>query len=311
MPEPGSLAPAEATGPAPLTRREARMLEASRGRQAERPGAETRTAVGAQPRTPLRADPPAMKTRPKATVRNHSVRSSTVRSRLRPLASFGVMLVTGALAVGMSLPANALLDAEAVAAARTAAEAVPEPAVAGPPAQSIEVSADIVQASSDRDEFGTLSYAEVLRLRYQDIPYSFAATSGSIRWPFPYSTTISDGFGPRDGGFHKGVDFTPGGGSPIYAIADGIATVVDDGQGVYGTHVVITHQINGQRVTSLYAHMVESSTPLQQGQLVEVGDFLGLVGDTGLSFGAHLHLEIHVDGVPVDPFIWLTVNATN
>ena len=221
------------------------------------------------------------------------------------------MIVAGALAVGMSVPANALLDPEAVAAARAAAEAVPEPAVAGPPAQTIEVSPDIVQASSDRDEFGTLSYAEVLRLRYQDIPFSFAATSGSIRWPFPYSTTISDGFGPRDGGFHKGVDFTPGGGAPIYAIADGIATVVDNGTGVYGTHVIITHQINGQRVTSLYAHMIESSTPIQQGQVVEVGDFLGLVGDTGLSFGAHLHLEIHVDGVPVDPFIWLTINATN
>lgn len=281
MPESGRLEPVDAGRPPALTRREARLLETSRGT------ARTRAAA-AQPRPAPRA---------------------RARRLLRPLATFGTMLVAGALAVGMTLPANAVLDPATLAAAKAAAESVPEPVATGPAPQSLEVSPDIVQASAERDEFGTLSYAEVLRMKYQDIPYSFAATSGSIRWPFPYSTSISDGFGPRDGGFHKGVDFTPGGGAPIYAIADGIATVVDDGLGVYGTHVIITHQIDGQRVTSLYAHMVTSSTPIVQGQVVEVGDFLGLVGDTGLSFGAHLHLEIHIDGVPVDPFIWLTINA--
>jgi murein DD-endopeptidase MepM/ murein hydrolase activator NlpD len=51
------------------------------------------------------------------------------------------------------------------------------------------------------------------------------------------------------------------------------------------------------------------SVRVAEGQQVKVGDILGLVGNTGESTGPHLHLEIHLDGVPVDPFAWLKANA--
>ena len=110
----------------------------------------------------------------------------------------------------------------------------------------------------------------------------------------------------------RGVDFVPGGGTPIYAIADGtVKHAGEDQSSGYGNHVIITHTINGQSIESITAHMVSGSSPIVTGQRVKVGDFLGLVGDTGISYGAHLHFEIHVEGVPVDPFAWLQANAVN
>jgi murein DD-endopeptidase MepM/ murein hydrolase activator NlpD len=113
--------------------------------------------------------------------------------------------------------------------------------------------------------------------------------------------------------FHQGVDFTPGTGTPIYAIADGVVEEHsgDSGFDSFGNHVIIQHNIPGQNVESLYAHMITGSSTLQVGDAIKVGEFIGLVGDTGSSVGAHLHFEIHIDKVPVDPFAWLEANTTN
>ncbi len=73
----------------------------------------------------------------------------------------------------------------------------------------------------------------------------------------------------------------------------------------------IDHVINGQKVTSVYAHMQEGSSSLQVGDVVTAGEFVGLVGATGAATGPHLHLEIRLDGVvQVDPFAWLKANAS-
>ncbi|MFZ2964979.1 MAG: M23 family metallopeptidase, partial [Rhodoglobus sp.] len=147
------------------------------------------------------------------------------------------------------------------------------------------------------------------------LSYAYTATTGDVRWPFPYPVPITDQFGVRyiDGGeeFHNGLDFVPGHGTPIYAIADGVVVTATELQWSYGNHVIIQHNLGGVNVQSLYAHMASGSSPLKVGDIVKVGDFVGLVGDTGRAYGSHLHLEIHVDGVPVDPFAWLTANAVN
>jgi murein DD-endopeptidase MepM/ murein hydrolase activator NlpD len=80
-------------------------------------------------------------------------------------------------------------------------------------------------------------------------------------------------------------------------------------RGGYGTHVVISHIINGQKVQSTYAHMIVGSPMVAVGQAVTVGQPLGLVGSTGASTGAHLHLGITVNGSFVDPVAWLKANA--
>jgi murein DD-endopeptidase MepM/ murein hydrolase activator NlpD len=210
----------------------------------------------------------------------------------------------------MSIPANAFLT-EPIATAPTGqvAEKVP--------GQTLTISADALTAGAARDTFGVISYAEMLVLKYGNRTYDYATTTGAIRWPFPYPVPISSGFGQREapcGGCsneHLGVDFTPGEGTPIYAIADGIVAEAEDAEYGYGNHVIIDHVINGQNIQSLYAHMGHGTTTLVAGTVVKVGDFIGLVGNTGQSYGAHLHFEIRVDGVKVDPYAWLQANAVN
>ena len=217
--------------------------------------------------------------------------------------SFVALLFAGILVVAVSVPSNLFLS-------NTSAVADVAPAVVVD-SQSLRVSADAQELDPKRDSFEAISYAQALALKYAGVDYSYAVTTGAVRWPFPYAVPITDGFGERDGGFHKGVDFVPGAGTPIYAIADGVATTATFDNSGYGQHVVLQHNLAGVNVESLYGHMIEGSSPIVVGQQVKVGDFLGLVGDTGIAYGAHLHFEIHIDKVPVDPFAWLQANAVN
>jgi murein DD-endopeptidase MepM/ murein hydrolase activator NlpD len=222
------------------------------------------------------------------------------------LLSFGAMLFAGALLVGVSVPANAFMsDAAPLAAATTAA-------IEG---QTVAVSADALAADTTRASYTVTSYAELLRARYGNRTYSYTVGSGPVQWPFPYAVPISDGYGERVApcrgcsSFHKGTDFTPGGGSAIYAIAAGTVTHAEVSDYGMGNNIIIDHVVNGVRVQSMYAHMQMSSSPLKVGDVVNVGDYVGLVGDTGTAIGAHLHLEILVNGVNVDPYNWLKTNA--
>ena len=138
---------------------------------------------------------------------------------------------------------------------------------------------------------------------------------GTVQWPFPTGAPITSGFGGRQvagcgfcSTYHEGLDFTPGAGVPIQSVADGVVSAVQVG-GAYGNHVEIEHLVNGQMVTSTYSHMQYGSIEVAEGQAVTVGQIIGAVGSTGASTGPHLHLEIHLDGTPVDPFAWLQANA--
>jgi murein DD-endopeptidase MepM/ murein hydrolase activator NlpD len=141
--------------------------------------------------------------------------------------------------------------------------------------------------------------------------------AGSIQWPFPFGVPISDFFGPRiaptEGAstFHQGVDFAPGDGTPIQTIADGVVREVhpidDNGLGV---HVIVDHMIDGKLVSSVYGHMRVGSIQVTVGESITVGENIGLVGNTGVSTGAHLHFEIHPGGgAAVDPYAWLQAHA--
>ncbi len=169
------------------------------------------------------------------------------------------------------------------------------------------------ESPSARDAYGVTTRAELLRQRYT-LSYT-TSWSGPIRWPFPQPVPIADGFGYRVAPcagcstYHTAIDLAPGGGVPIYSIAAGVVVEHQDGNGSWGNYVVIEHEINGQKVVSSYAHMQRGSSPLVPGQTIGVGEYIGLVGATGQVTGAHLHLVIEVDGVLVDPYLWLTENA--
>jgi len=281
--------------PTPLTRRELREREQLRqARPAELP---KRSAIAPKGRGRM-----SRSTR-RAVSKSLQQKGKRRTSLASKLVSVVALLFAGTLVVAVSIPANLFV---------TDASAVTDDApVADVETQSLKVSAEAQDAAPVRDSFEAISYAQALALKYAGVDYGYEVTSGAVRWPFPYAVPITDGFGPRDGGFHKGVDFVPGAGTPIYAIADGVATTATFDNSGYGQHVVLQHNLGGVDVESLYGHMIEGSSPIVLGQQVKVGDFLGLVGDTGVAYGAHLHFEIHIDKVPVDPFAWLQANAVN
>lgn len=235
---------------------------------------------------------------------------SSVGSRLL---SLGAMIFAGALALGMSMPASLFGSAADVLSA------VAEPSGNEPTMlQSIEVSDTVTGTSAAREEFTALSWAQMLVQKYGTRDYTYSATGGSIRWPFPTAVKISSGYGERAApcngcsSMHMGLDFQPPNDSPVFAIADGTVAFQEDDTYGYGNHVIINHGDllgNGQSIQTLYAHMQHGSVPVRAGDVIHVGDFLGLVGRTGTATGIHLHFEVHLDGVQVDPFKWLKANA--
>ncbi|SCG56760.1 M23 family metallopeptidase [Micromonospora inositola] len=106
-------------------------------------------------------------------------------------------------------------------------------------------------------------------------------------------------YGMRWGKLHTGVDLVAPEGTPYVAIHAG--TVTKAGWfGGYGYAVIVQHPDGSE---AIYGH--SSAVSVQEGQQVKAGDQLGLVGNTGHSYGSHLHLEIHVNGQPLDPVPWL------
>lgn len=98
---------------------------------------------------------------------------------------------------------------------------------------------------------------------------------------------------------HAGEDFSAAPGTPVYAPAAGMV-VLAEALLVRGNAVVLDH---GNGVYTGYWHL--SKLEIAAGQAVKPGDLLGLVGSTGLSTGAHLHWELRVAGMAVDPLQWV------
>ncbi|MBI4259285.1 MAG: peptidoglycan DD-metalloendopeptidase family protein [Actinobacteria bacterium] len=127
---------------------------------------------------------------------------------------------------------------------------------------------------------------------------------GELYWPT--AGGIGSGFGLRYHPIlhyyrmHYGVDIGGACSQPIWAAEDGV--VISAGyNGGYGYATVIDH---GGGLATLYAH--QSSIQVGVGQHVNRAQQIGLVGSTGLSTACHLHFEVRVNGVPVDPVPYLT-----
>ena len=229
----------------------------------------------------------------------------------------GALALSAAIVVSVTVPANAITQS-AAPAAEVAGVAAPTLIP-----QSLDV-ADVDGVNAGRDDYTITAPPPKPKPKPKPEPVSapnYAPASvassvgaGAVRWPFPTQVPISDGFGPRVSpcagcsSLHMGTDFLGGEGNPIYAIADGVVSV-SAASGGYGTHVYIDHVVNGEQVRSLYSHMQAASSPLYVGQRVSAGDFVGTVGRTGNVTGPHLHFELVVNGVNVDPYAWLQANA--
>jgi murein DD-endopeptidase MepM/ murein hydrolase activator NlpD len=116
---------------------------------------------------------------------------------------------------------------------------------------------------------------------------------------WPANGSVTGGFGMRWGRMHEGIDISAPTGTPIWAAAAG--TVIYAGWlGGYGNLVVLDH---GNGLATAYAHA--SVILVAVGQEVAQGETVALVGSTGHSTGPHLHFEVRVNGVAVDPLLYL------
>lgn len=120
-------------------------------------------------------------------------------------------------------------------------------------------------------------------------PSAPPVSSGNFMWPA--NGRLSSGIGTRWGEFHAGIDIAnKASGVPIVSSADGVV-IRSYYSSSYGNAVFIAHSINGQVYTTVYAHM--SSRAVSSGQVVSKGQQIGVMGNTGQSFGQHLHFEVH------------------
>ena len=233
--------------------------------------------------------------------------------------SVGVMGVIGLLTVGMTTPVEAVVASSATEGTMSVLAPVDD---AGsdvePVTEDEEIQAYVAPSTTENADIAkTESYSTttMAELAYEsgitNVSNFFVNDPNSaIQWPFAVGVPISYGFGMRSGAMHQGVDFTPGSGAPIQAIADGTVRVATNSGGAYGVHVIIDHEVDGQLVSSHYAHMIYNSIEVVAGQEVTVGTVLGKTGNTGRSFGAHTHFEILMNGTtPIDPIPWLRQHA--
>lgn len=137
--------------------------------------------------------------------------------------------------------------------------------------------------------------------------------SGDFAHPLgdPTRFGITSSFGPRDSicnasgcssSFHRGTDFGAACGSPLYAVSSGVVTRtgVNGGWG----NVVEYDMDDGTKLR--YAHQPYGTTWPATGTRVNAGDLIGAVGQTGVSQGCHLHIEVLVGGAQVDFYPWAT-----
>ena len=118
----------------------------------------------------------------------------------------------------------------------------------------------------------------------------------SLEWPA--DGVLTDGYGPRWGRMHLGVDIGILRSLDVRAATSGTVTAAGWITGYEGYGNVVTVDAGGGYVL-LYAHL--ETAHVVPGQWVEAGDTIGIAGCTGSCTGTHLHLELRRDGAPIDP----------
>ncbi len=163
------------------------------------------------------------------------------------------------------------------------------------------------------DEHSTLLDAELIRIEREKLVNLWSRISlrprwqGNFQYPVdPASLRITSNFGTRRSynngpatSFHGGTDFGGGVGVPLYAAAPG-TVVLAEPLTVRGNAVLIDH---GMGLFSGYWH--QNQIVVSEGQQVEAGDLIGYMGSTGLVTGPHLHWEIRLQGIAVEPLQWI------
>jgi len=257
-----------------------------------------------------------------AHMRTVQAKRPSKRALAKPLRSIAIFGAVGAMVTAIALPAFASVKPGEAAAPATLQQ------IAAEEAQSIVVASEATAPPMARGTFSATTPEEIEKAKAEAAAAARAAAvvesagaslagvdlsmvapgSGEVRYPIAAGNYTS-GEGPGSGRGHQGWDMLAPEGTPIFAVASGVVRISSEGYYGYGVGVVIDHAIGGQAVSSLYGHMVYGSRLVSAGDYVTAGQMIGLVGNTGQSYGAHLHLEIRVGDSIVDPASWLAANA--
>ncbi len=153
----------------------------------------------------------------------------------------------------------------------------------------------------------TLARLGAVRDKLEVDAEKYATLMDHIPTLWPCSGYVASGFGwrrdpviPGRYEFHEGIDIAAPYGTPVYAAASG-KVIAAWWNGGYGRTVIIDH---GNGLRTVYAHLLKIDVKV--GQVVKKGQKIGEVGSTGRSTGPHLHFEVRVWGVPVDPMRYLS-----
>tara|TARA_Y100000114_G_scaffold144182_1_gene152488 strand:+ start:15583 stop:16485 length:903 start_codon:yes stop_codon:yes gene_type:complete len=268
-------------------------------------------------------DKPAAKPAPAASVARPAVRKGTKASPRGPVRNIATLVIVGGLVATVALPAYASFQQPD--------ESVTLQQVAEGDAQSIVIASDAATTDLNRESYSATTPEEIEKKKAEEAAAAAARAaaslassssasvninmvapgSGAVRWPVAsfHSDWAINGFRTPTRPNHNGLDMLNSGGTPIFAAADGVVRVAQDGLGGYGNAVVIDSVIGGQVVTTLYAHMIWGSRTVGAGQTVSAGQMIGLMGQTGSATTTNLHFEVRVGGALVDPMAWLNANA--
>lgn len=254
-----------------------------------------------------------------------ATRNKKTRSTVKPMRTVAIFAAVGALVAAVALPAFAATKQPAQASTTLQQMAVDD-------AQSLVVASEATAAPLERGTYSATTPEEIAKKKAEEAAKKRAAAaarlasvntgggarisdadlrlvgagSGEVRYPLPQgsyyvSRTVGSG--------HNGADMVAPAGTPIFAAAGGVVRVSSESYYGYGVAVVIDSIVGGKRVSTTYAHMTNGTRAVSAGQVVSPGQFIGKVGNTGHSFGAHLHFEVHINGSLIEPIGWLRVNA--
>ncbi|QIK61876.1 M23 family metallopeptidase [Leucobacter viscericola] len=173
-------------------------------------------------------------------------------------------------------------------------------------------------AAAQQRLFSTAEAPEAMADSFSDIvavetldssPTSFTFRPDAlVNYPFVQTVMLTDPFGYRTAPveqFHDAQDFAAAAGTQVQAIADGEVLEAGFANDGCGFGLKLEHNIDDKNVTSRYCHMQMGSHTLKVGDDVKMGDPVGRVGNTGMSFGPHLHLALVLDKKPIDPMPFL------
>lgn len=266
--------------------------------------AQTSTPVPPKPTVKVRLKHKRRSTQPQI------VAPKVTKRRGAQIFSMVAMAFVAGLAIATSVPANALLSPEDIALQSEQARLSALPYGDG---QTVEGTGEIESAGRDGISVTAAQVAPTMgAFSVKRLSVNVPVSSNGIQWPVR-EVKISSPYGDRmlwgRYNFHTGLDFDPAYGTPIYSVADGIVSLVENPGPTCGVAVFIEHNVDGDKFTSVYCHMVVDSPTVKAGDTVSKGDQIGNIGSTGLTTGPHVHLEIRVNDIPVDPYAFLVQHA--